>query len=188
MYVYTGQRPHICPHCSKGFIQSSHLKVHIRIHTGEKPHMCPICCMRFTTSSTLNKHILKHTVQKPHTYTPQSSPSKRQRVCRRRSARGTVSFHLENRKPYRYHHPGQSETQVSFFIQCDACVHGFTLQENLQRHLASKSLGGALLQETPVCNSPYTDCEPCVSCFSKEKTLLNHRSSKHNYRVLGKML
>ena len=60
MKTHSGETPHICSTCGKGFKQKYLLTVHLRVHTGERPHVCWACNKSYTQSSALAKHMLTH--------------------------------------------------------------------------------------------------------------------------------
>lgn len=45
--THTGEKPHICKLCNRGFTSSGHLTGHMRSHSGIKTHECKICQKRF---------------------------------------------------------------------------------------------------------------------------------------------
>ncbi|XP_052890138.1 zinc finger protein 250-like [Anopheles moucheti] len=57
---HSGERPHLCGICNRGFRARTALTVHGRIHTGEKPFRCAICSMQFSDAGTLRKHGAVH--------------------------------------------------------------------------------------------------------------------------------
>uniref|UniRef100_A0A182QM72 C2H2-type domain-containing protein n=1 Tax=Anopheles farauti TaxID=69004 RepID=A0A182QM72_9DIPT len=57
---HSGERPHWCGVCNRGFRCRTALTVHGRIHTGEKPFRCTICGVRFSDAGTLRKHGAVH--------------------------------------------------------------------------------------------------------------------------------
>ncbi len=54
--MHTGEKPHKCTYCGKGFVKKSELTTHTRAHTGEKPYHCGVCHKVFVSSSAHLKH------------------------------------------------------------------------------------------------------------------------------------
>lgn len=51
-----------CTYCSRNFNSQSVLALHIRSHTGEKPHVCPHCSKAFSIPHNLKNHVItQHT-------------------------------------------------------------------------------------------------------------------------------
>ena len=60
MQRHTGERPHTCKFCGKGFVHKFYLKEHLGYHTGERRHQCPTCGKSFHSGSGLAKHMSRH--------------------------------------------------------------------------------------------------------------------------------
>merc|ERR1711971_285738 len=66
MQKHTGERPHICKQCGKGFVHKHYLIEHMDYHTGERKYQCPKCGKRFQSASTLSKHSERHKGERTH--------------------------------------------------------------------------------------------------------------------------
>jgi hypothetical protein len=51
---------HYCQICSRGFLNKSNIKVHLRTHSGDKPFHCSICSKGFRQKAHLLKHMSIH--------------------------------------------------------------------------------------------------------------------------------
>nr|XP_053642432.1 protein tramtrack, beta isoform-like isoform X12 [Cherax quadricarinatus] len=53
---YDTRRPHHCSFCLKRFLNTSHLRDHLRLHTGERPFTCHTCGRSFVQRQHLRQH------------------------------------------------------------------------------------------------------------------------------------
>ncbi|XP_077375328.1 uncharacterized protein LOC144017528 isoform X2 [Festucalex cinctus] len=57
----------LCSYCGKSLRDPHTLKSHEKLHTGDRPHRCPICQKGYTMATKLRRHIKSsHVTEKPH--------------------------------------------------------------------------------------------------------------------------
>ncbi|KAM9825048.1 uncharacterized protein ACBT44_005869 isoform 2-T2 [Syngnathus typhle] len=73
----------LCSYCGKSLRDPHTLKYHERLHTGDRPHRCPICEKGYTMATKLRRHIKSsHVTEKPHSCHCGASYTLRQSLLR----------------------------------------------------------------------------------------------------------
>lgn len=116
MQTHTGDRPYVCPTCSRRFHEASTLTQHIRTHTRERPYKCdfPGCGKSFSVVGSLTIHKRTHTGDRPFACPyPQ---------CNKRFAESSnLNKHLRV-------HRGEKP------FTCPECGRAFTRPDQMARH------------------------------------------------------
>ncbi|XP_044061313.1 zinc finger protein 408 isoform X2 [Siniperca chuatsi] len=89
MFSHTGGG-FLCSYCGKSLRDPHSLKSHERLHTGERPHRCPICGKGYTLATKLRRHIKSsHLMEKPYSCHCGASYTVRQSLLRHQAQHRT---------------------------------------------------------------------------------------------------
>ncbi|XP_035507574.1 zinc finger protein 408 [Morone saxatilis] len=89
MFSHTGGG-FLCSYCGKSLRDPHSLKSHERLHTGDRPHRCPVCGKGYTLATKLRRHIKSsHVVEKPYSCHCGASYTVRQSLLRHQAQHRT---------------------------------------------------------------------------------------------------
>ncbi|XP_041793687.1 zinc finger protein 408 isoform X2 [Chelmon rostratus] len=89
MFSHTGGG-FLCSYCGKSLRDPHSLKSHERLHTGERPHRCPACGKGYTLATKLRRHIKSsHMMEKPYSCHCGASYTVRQSLLRHQAQHRT---------------------------------------------------------------------------------------------------
>ncbi|XP_054473926.1 zinc finger protein 408 [Anoplopoma fimbria] len=101
MFSHTGGG-FLCSYCGKSLRDPHSLKSHERLHTGERPHRCPICGKGYTLATKLRRHIKSsHLMEKPYSCHCGASYTVRQSLLRHQAQHRTEGGTREEGKEAR---------------------------------------------------------------------------------------
>lgn len=143
-----------CSTCGKYFQQSAHLMAHKMIHSGDRPFKCPDCGKAFGRASHLKTHRRLHTGEKPFkcTYCDKSFTQKAGLLAH-------VRQHTHER-----------------LYKCDQCGEGFRTSALLVSHKAAKSAkpgSAAAAGEAQSCSEDLK-CGVCCRTFVRSSYIRLH--------------
>ncbi|KAF7229033.1 PR domain zinc finger protein 4 isoform X3 [Nothobranchius furzeri] len=112
---HVGVKPHKCEYCSKAFSDPSNLRMHLKIHTGQKNYKCTVCERLFTQKSHVASHMLIHT----------GAEKLKCDLCDRTFIRKS------DLKQHMFSHTNERQ------IQCPKCNKNFLKMNHLKKHMNS---------------------------------------------------
>ncbi|XP_049449221.1 zinc finger protein 708 [Epinephelus fuscoguttatus] len=162
------ERKFRCSTCGKYFHQSSHLMAHKIIHSGDRPFKCPDCGKTFGRASHLKTHRRLHTGEKPFkcTYCDKSFTQKAGLLAH-------VRLHTGERQ-----------------YKCEQCGEGFRSLALLLSHKAAEASGQAKPLSPPALNQPQKTqstledlkCGVCCRTFVRSSYIRLHIRLKKGQR------
>ncbi|XP_073319914.1 zinc finger protein 408 [Pagrus major] len=98
MFSHTGGG-FLCSYCGKSLRDPHSLKSHERLHTGERPHRCPVCGKGYTLATKLRRHIKSsHMMEKPYSCHCGAAYTVRQSLLRHQAQHRTEGGAQEEEK------------------------------------------------------------------------------------------
>ncbi|KAM6220852.1 LOW QUALITY PROTEIN: zinc finger and BTB domain-containing protein 49 [Rhynchocyon petersi] len=153
--IHSGEKPHLCDICGRGFSNFSNLKEHKKTHTADKVFTCDECGKSFNMQRKLVKHRVRHTGERPYSCS----------ACGKSfGGSGDLRRHVRT-------HTGEKP------YTCDVCDKGFTRAAVLRRHRkmhGRADAGGrdeAALDRAP---GPTEPAPPGPARFSRDGPAAGH--------------
>lgn len=180
----TGELPHLCNICGKGFKYTHYLTKHLFLHSGVKPFRCEKCDKAFATRDRLQQHQLSHArteLRKAHPGDVTACVVVKPLVCSEcgKCCDGNIKLkrhmrtHSEERPHKCKHCPKAFKTRGNLNLhlerhagvknhECDVCGKAFIAAKELHAHMSIHTGEGA------------HKCEWCSKTFLYASMLKRH--------------